>query len=125
MPCASLWCGRNTALWFISLASVKMTSECRAPRGGSSRWLRLPDSSSRYSHALFFPLTETYAMIDSCDSSIACWSEDGKTFIVKNTSIFEKQTIPTFFKHSKFSSFVRQLNFYGYVKSVNDYYCTV
>mmetsp|Transcript_20711 Transcript_20711/g.37629 ORF Transcript_20711/g.37629 Transcript_20711/m.37629 type:complete len:389 (-) Transcript_20711:204-1370(-) len=61
-------------------------------------------------------LRKTYAMIDSCDPSIACWSEDGKTFIVKNTSIFEKQTIPTFFKHSKFSSFVRQLNFYGFRK---------
>lgn len=55
-------------------------------------------------------------MIDTCDTSIACWSEDGETFIVKNTDVFEKSIIPQFFKHSKFSSFVRQLNFYGFRK---------
>ena len=55
-------------------------------------------------------------MIDTCDSRIACWSEDGETFIVKNTDVFEKSIIPQFFKHSKFSSFVRQLNFYGFRK---------
>jgi HSF-type DNA-binding len=55
-------------------------------------------------------------MIDSCDSSVACWSEDGETFIVKSTDHFEKKVIPEFFKHSKFSSFVRQLNFYGFRK---------
>jgi hypothetical protein len=55
-------------------------------------------------------------MIDTCDSSVACWSNDGETFIVKNTDVFEKSVIPQFFKHSKFSSFVRQLNFYGFRK---------
>lgn len=43
-------------------------------------------------------------------------SDDGETFIVKNTDVFEKKIIPQFFKHSKFSSFVRQLNFYGFRK---------
>jgi len=61
-------------------------------------------------------LRKTYHMIDTCDSSIACWSEDGETFVVKNTDVFEKTVIPQFFKHSKFSSFVRQLNFYGFRK---------
>lgn len=51
--------------------------------------------------------TETYHMIDTCDPSVACWSEDGETFVVKDPIKFEKQIIPQFFKHSKFSSFVR------------------
>ena len=55
-------------------------------------------------------------MIDSCDTSVACWSEDGQTFVVKDPSKFEKEIIPQFFKHSKFSSFVRQLNFYSFRK---------
>jgi len=55
-------------------------------------------------------------MIDTCDPSIACWAEDGETFVVKDPVKFEKQIIPQFFKHSKFSSFVRQLNFYAFRK---------
>lgn len=61
-------------------------------------------------------LRKTYHMIDSCDPSIACWSEDGETFIVKDPNKFETQIIPQFFKHSKFTSFVRQLNFYSFRK---------
>jgi hypothetical protein len=55
-------------------------------------------------------------MIESCDPEVACWSDDGETFIVKSTDDFESKVIPEFFKHSKFSSFVRQLNFYGFRK---------
>jgi len=46
-------------------------------------------------------------MVDTCDPAIAGWSEDGETFIVKDPVKFEKQIIPQFFKHSKFTSFVR------------------
>mmetsp|Transcript_7217 Transcript_7217/g.16936 ORF Transcript_7217/g.16936 Transcript_7217/m.16936 type:complete len:440 (+) Transcript_7217:347-1666(+) len=61
-------------------------------------------------------IIETYHMVDTCDPTVACWSEDGETFVVKNPEKFEKQIIPQFFKHSKFSSFVRQLNFYAFRK---------
>jgi heat shock transcription factor 2 len=50
-------------------------------------------------------------MIDTCDAKVASWSEDGETFIVKDTDVFEKAIIPQFFKHSKFSSFVRSTQF--------------
>jgi len=46
-------------------------------------------------------------MIDTCDPAIAGWSEDGETFVVKDPEKFESTIIPQFFKHSKFSSFVR------------------
>mmetsp|Transcript_15597 Transcript_15597/g.24200 ORF Transcript_15597/g.24200 Transcript_15597/m.24200 type:complete len:398 (+) Transcript_15597:101-1294(+) len=65
-------------------------------------------------------LKKTYHMIDTCDPTIATWSSDGRTFVVKDTDIFASEIIPQFFKHNNFSSFVRQLNFYGFRKIKND-----
>ena len=58
----------------------------------------------------FLFVTETYHMVDTCDPTMACWSEDGETFVVKDPIKFEQKIIPQFFKHSKFSSFVRVSN---------------
>lgn len=37
-------------------------------------------------------------------------------FVVKNPTIFARDFIPQYFDHSKFTSFARQLNFYGFRK---------
>jgi hypothetical protein len=41
---------------------------------------------------------------------------EGDMFVVKDPDIFAKQVIPQYFDHNKFSSFARQLNFYGFRK---------
>lgn len=59
-------------------------------------------------------------MIDRCDGNIASWSHDGQSFVVKNTETFATKVLPLYFKHSNFSSFARQLNFYGFRKLRTD-----
>ena len=59
---------------------------------------------------------ETYEMISTCNPNIAGWTEDGTMFVIKDQVIFAAEIIPTFFEHNKFTSFARQLNFYGFRK---------
>jgi len=73
-----------------------------------------PISKSNVEVPIF--LRKTYHMINTCDPLVASWSDNGETFVVKQPDVFEKKIIPQFFKHNKFSSFVRQLNFYGFRK---------
>ena len=41
---------------------------------------------------------------------------DGEMFVVKDPDVFAANIIPQYFDHNKFSSFARQLNFYGFRK---------
>ncbi|KAL0393503.1 UNVERIFIED_CONTAM: Heat stress transcription factor B-2b [Sesamum latifolium] len=66
-------------------------------------------------------LTKTYQLVDdpSIDDFIS-WNEDGTTFIVWRPAEFARDLLPKYFKHNNFSSFVRQLNTYGFRKVVPD-----
>ena len=82
---------------------------------GSERLsLRTGIATSCLSLPPFVP--KTWTMINDCDRAICEWTEDGTTFVVKDIEIFAAEIIPQYFKHSNFSSFVRQLNFYGFRK---------
>ncbi|KAF3782649.1 Heat stress transcription factor A-4b [Nymphaea thermarum] len=62
-------------------------------------------------------LTKTYEMVDdSSTDSVVSWSEGGNSFIVWNQPEFERDLLSKYFKHNNFSSFIRQLNTYGFRK---------
>ncbi|XP_043689435.1 heat stress transcription factor B-2a-like [Telopea speciosissima] len=51
---------------------------------------------------------------------IVSWNEEGTGFVVWSPQDFSQFTLPRYFKHSNFSSFIRQLNTYGFKKVATD-----
>ena len=47
---------------------------------------------------------------DHQNTEIIKWANNGIGFIVVNEDIFSKDVLPKYFKHSNYSSFVRQVN---------------
>ncbi|KAH7667295.1 heat shock transcription factor protein [Dioscorea alata] len=66
-------------------------------------------------------LTKTYQLVDDpLTNHIVSWGEDDTTFVVWRPPEFARDLLPNYFKHNNFSSFVRQLNTYGFRKIVAD-----
>ncbi|KAL8508016.1 hypothetical protein ACS0TY_018540 [Phlomoides rotata] len=62
-------------------------------------------------------LLKTYEMVDDpLTESIVSWSHKGHSFVVWNPPEFASELLPKYFKHNNFSSFIRQLNTYGFRK---------
>ncbi|KAL9232581.1 hypothetical protein vseg_007679 [Gypsophila vaccaria] len=62
-------------------------------------------------------LLKTYMLVDDpATNDVVSWNEDGTAFVVWQPAEFARDLLPTLFKHSNFSSFVRQLNTYGFRK---------
>lgn len=66
-------------------------------------------------------LRKCYEMVDDNDAdSIISWSETGDSFVIWDMTQFSILLLPKYFKHSNFSSFMRQLNIYGFRKIDSD-----
>ena len=66
-----------------------------------------------------FPF-KLYDMLDASDSdgfaSIVSWQDNGRAFKVHKPSKFVESIMPVYFKQTKYKSFQRQLNLYGFAR---------
>ncbi|XP_058729550.1 heat stress transcription factor A-3 isoform X3 [Vicia villosa] len=66
-------------------------------------------------------LSKTFDLVDEpCLNPIISWSSSGSSFVVWDPLEFARIILPRHFKHNNFSSFVRQLNTYGFRKIDTD-----
>nr|BAL42283.1 heat shock transcription factor A2 [Potamogeton malaianus] len=62
-------------------------------------------------------LTKTYDMVeDPATNDVVSWSDGRNSFVVWDLHKFASSLLPRYFKHDNFSSFIRQLNTYGFKK---------
>ncbi|CAK8573549.1 unnamed protein product [Lathyrus sativus] len=66
-------------------------------------------------------ITKTYQIVDDHTiDDVVSWNDTGTSFVVWDPTVFARDLLPKYFKHNNFSSFVRQLNTYGFKKVVSD-----
>ncbi|XP_010442980.1 PREDICTED: heat stress transcription factor A-9-like [Camelina sativa] len=90
--------------------------------------VNLTDSSSPVSFSklheigLITPfLRKTFEIVnDKVTDPVVSWNPTRKSFIIWDSYEFSENLLPKYFKHKNFSSFVRQLNTYGFKKVDSD-----
>ncbi|KAK9115800.1 hypothetical protein Sjap_014747 [Stephania japonica] len=88
-----------------------------APSSASSS----SSQSSEKSHTIPPFLSKLYDLVDdrATDSTVS-WSPNDPSFVIWDVSAVEQELLPKYFKHNNFSSFIRQLNTYGFRKTNPD-----
>jgi len=62
-------------------------------------------------------LSKLWKMVDNPESDdLVAWTNSGSSFVILDQMQFSKMILPYYYKHSNISSFIRQLNMYGFHK---------
>jgi len=99
----------------------KSLSDCENKSGETGM---INGSSTEFASVPSF-LMKTYEIVSNSEyKDIVKWSDEGDAFIILSNDFCDK-ILPTYFRHKNMSSFVRQLNIYGFKKSKsqNDEQC--
>ena len=72
---------------------------------------------------LTFP-HQLHAMLNEAEAmgfqDVISWTPTGEAFIIRKPTVFTDQILPTVFRQTKFSSFKRQLNAYGFQRQLTN-----
>ncbi|GAA5808444.1 hypothetical protein MFLAVUS_001835 [Mucor flavus] len=75
-----------------------------------------PNTTQKPAHTNTFVHKLYNMVVDNHYQHLISWAYTGSSFIVCNIMEFSRDVLPKHFKHNNFSSFVRQLNMYGFHK---------
>jgi hypothetical protein len=66
-------------------------------------------------------LTSTFDMVDDkANAAYVGWNAEGDTLVIRHLHEFAETVLPKYFKHKKASSFIRQLNMYGFNRVMSE-----
>lgn len=93
---------------------LKPVARSTTPSSVDTRLSSVSSNSSKLGNTFVSKLHEM--VNDSQYQHLISWNFSGTSFVVCNIMEFSRELLPKHFKHNNFSSFVRQLNMYGFHK---------
>ncbi|RHY27882.1 hypothetical protein DYB32_006459 [Aphanomyces invadans] len=74
------------------------------------------DSNDLMNNASGSFVTKLFAMVETEPDSVVTWIREGTAFCIVQPKVLAETYLPKYFRHGRFSSLIRQLNFYSFYK---------